>query len=142
MAVNIPWICKRVLENDVSHETEGSATITMSPRASSTHSIIDAGFGVKKGWVNCDDLWQADQRTASLFKEAYSDSRFKYHRFKDSRFKESQKDAFGCPLTNALTFSLTNGLQYRGVVESHEKDESRRELEALWALCGMFAGLL
>ena len=142
MAVNVPWISKRVLENDVSHETEGSATITMPPRVSSTHSNIDAGFGVKKGWVNCDDLWQADQRTASLFKEAYSDSRFKYHQFKDSRFKESQKDALGCPLTNALTFSLTNGLQYRGVVESHEKDESRRELETLWALCGMSAGLL
>ncbi|GMI41525.1 hypothetical protein TrCOL_g11341 [Triparma columacea] len=29
-----------------------------------------------------------------------------------------------------------------GVVESHEKYESRRELEALWALCGMSAGLL
>ena len=150
MAVNIPWICKRVLENDVSHETEGSATITMSPRASSTHSNIDAGFGVKKGWVNCDVLWQEKQRIQRSplqrqhhdSKKAYSDSRFKYHRFKDSRFKESRKDALGCPLTNALTFSLTNGLQYRGVVESHEKDESRRELEALRALCGMFAGLL
>ena len=142
MAVNIPWICKRVLEDDVSHETEGSETITQSPLASSTHSNIDAGFGVKKGWVNCDNLRQEKQRIQRSplqrqhhdSKKAYSDSRFKYHRYKDSRFKESQNDALECPLTNTLTFSLTNGLQYWGVVESHEKYESRRELETLWAL--------
>ena len=144
MAVNIPWICKRVLEDDVSHETEGSARITHSPRASSTHSNIDAGFGVKKGWVRCDDLWLKNNRFKNChFKDSITIQR-KPIQTVDSNTISSKtvdsKKALGCPLTNALTFSLTNGLQYRGVVESHEKDESRRELEALQALCGMSAG--
>ena len=108
MAVNIPWICKRVLEDDVSHETEGSARITQSPRASSTHSNIDAGFGVKKGWVNCDNLWQEKQRVQRSPLQRQHHNSKTASQFKESLFRQSiqtpsvqrqsiQRKTKGCP---------------------------------------------